>query len=339
MVETPFMKFLLATACIVIIVAGIKAISSALIIVLFAVLIAQCIHPLTVWLRSRKLSSMMAVIITVLVVIIVGVAIISIVGSAVNGIREKLPEYSVRISALSSGIVDKLKAQGIDLGQSVNDAAHSEKIQSIAVGFLAGLASIIGNGIFILILVVVLLIEFETISTKVEKREYSEQSFMYRITDLNSVSSKFIGIQAITGLMQGVISTIILFIVGVDFPVLWGVLFFFLNFVPVVGFFIAVIMPTILALIELGTTHALIVIGSWYVVNIFFDNVVRPRMLKQSFDVSFITVILTLIFWTYVLGPAGAILAIPLSLSLKLIYDSYVGKDSNLFIHKKHDVS
>jgi predicted PurR-regulated permease PerM len=62
-------------------------------------------------------------------------------------------------------------------------------------------------------------------------------------------------------------------------------------------------------------------------------------MLKQSFDVSFITVILTLIFWTYVLGPAGAILAIPLSLSLKLIYDSYVGKDSNLFIHKKHDVS
>jgi predicted PurR-regulated permease PerM len=65
--------------------------------------------------------------------------------------------------------------------------------------------------------------------------------------------------------MQGVISTIILFIVGVDFPVLWGVLFFFLNFVPVVGFFIAVIMPTILALIELGTTQALIVSvhGMW----------------------------------------------------------------------------
>src|SRR3982751_6078636 len=104
MLETPFMRFLLASACIVIIVAGIKAISSALIIVLFAILIAQCIHPLTVWLRARKMSSTVAVIITVMVVIIVGVAIISIVGSAVTGIRAKIPEYSVRISALSAGL-------------------------------------------------------------------------------------------------------------------------------------------------------------------------------------------------------------------------------------------
>jgi predicted PurR-regulated permease PerM len=64
MLETPFMRFLLAAACIVIIVAGIKALSAALIIVLFAILIAQCIHPLTVWLRTKKISSLFAVIIT-----------------------------------------------------------------------------------------------------------------------------------------------------------------------------------------------------------------------------------------------------------------------------------
>jgi predicted PurR-regulated permease PerM len=106
MVETPFMKFLLATACIVIIVAGIKAISSALIIVLFRGSHCAMHSPADGLAPFRKMSSMMAVIITVMVVIIVGVAIISIVGSAVNGIRQKLPEYSVRISALSSGVVE-----------------------------------------------------------------------------------------------------------------------------------------------------------------------------------------------------------------------------------------
>src|SRR6187401_501006 len=105
MLETPFMRFLLAAACIVIIVAGIKALSAALIIVLFAILIAQCIHPLTVWLRTKKISSLFAVIITVLVVIIVGVAVISVLAGAVNGIRSKLPEYSQRIGELTEGLV------------------------------------------------------------------------------------------------------------------------------------------------------------------------------------------------------------------------------------------
>jgi predicted PurR-regulated permease PerM len=182
--------------------------------------------------------------------------------------------------------------------------------------------------------VVVLLIEFETISEKVNKKAYVEGSFLYRIADLNNLSSKFIGIQALVGLMQGVLSTLILVIMGVDFALLWGILFFFLNFVPAVGFLFAVIMPTTVALIELGTTKAIIVLASWYALNIFFDNVIRPRMLKQSFDVSFITILLILIFWTYVLGPAGAILAIPLSLSLKMIYDSYVGKKSEPLITK-----
>ena len=322
----PFLRFLIGGACLVIIIAGIKATSSIFVIVLFAILIAQCLHPLTAWLRSKKLPSAVAVLISVLVVISTGVAIISIAGSSIHGIRMKLPEYASRISEMSADVVEQLKTRGIDLGATLTNAGTSENIQSIALLFLGELAAIIGNGIFILILVVVLLIEFETISHKVELKKYPDGSFLYRIRDLNNLSSKFIGIQALVGLMQGICSTIVLLVMGVDFSVLWGVLFFFLNFVPVVGFPIAVIMPTVVALMEQGVRQAAIVFIAWYVLNIFFDNVVRPRLLKQSFHVSFIAILLVLLFWTYVLGAAGAILAIPLSLSIKLIYDSYYGK-------------
>jgi predicted PurR-regulated permease PerM len=307
----------------VVITAGIKAIASTLVIVLFAGLIAQCLYPLTAWLRRKTNRSVLSVAITILVVLVIGGGVVGVVGSAVVSIREKLPEYSAKISEMSAGVIAMLKDRGIDITSATQGASDPQKIQSIALSFFGGLASMIGNSIFILILIVVLLIEIEAVNRKIDKKGYPEGSLMYKITDLNKVSSTFIGIQALVGLMQGVASTIVLFILGVDFAVMWGVLFFFLNFVPVVGFFLAVIMPTTVALLELGSTTAIIVLVSWYAINIFFDNVVRPKLLKQSFDVSFLAILLVLLFWTFVLGPSGAILAIPLSLSLKVLFDAF----------------
>ncbi|MBS1658084.1 MAG: AI-2E family transporter [Chitinophagales bacterium] len=323
MTNSPFLRFLLAMACIVVIVAGIKAIASTLVIVLFAVLIAQCLHPLTAWLRRKTHRSVLSVAITILVVLIIGSGVVGVVGSAVVSIKAKLPEYSAKISEMSTGVISMLKDRGIDITSATQGASDPQKIQSIALAFFGGLASLIGNSVFILILIVVLLIEFEAVNRKIEKKGFAEGSLMYKITDLNKLSSTFIGIQALVGLMQGVASTIVLLILGVDFAIMWGVLFFFLNFVPVVGFLLAVIMPTMVALLEQGNTTAIIVFVSWYAINIFFDNVVRPRLLKQSFDVSFLAILLVLLFWTFVLGPAGAILAIPLSLSLKVLYDAF----------------
>jgi predicted PurR-regulated permease PerM len=103
------------------------------------------------------------------------------------------------------------------------------------------------------------------------------------------------------------------------------VVFFFVNFIPVVGFLLSVIPPVVIALLEQGGTTDGIVFGSWYALNLIFDNVIKPRFLQKEFEVSFLTVIVVLMFWSYVLGPLGAILAIPLSLSLKYIYDVYAG--------------
>jgi predicted PurR-regulated permease PerM len=324
-----FLRLMIAAACMVVIIAGIKSASSLLIIPLYAILIAQCIDPLTIWLRSRGLSAGLAIGCTVLVAVVTGVLVIIVLGNAVQGIRIKLPEYSANISQLTAGLVANLEARGIDLKSEMKHLLDPSKIESVAIVLIGGLASMIGNSLFIIIIVVLLLLEFEIIRNKVEKREYPEGAFMYHISNLNKTSSKFIGIQALVGVMQGTVSVIILFIFGVDFALTWGILFFFLNFVPAVGFLIAVILPTLVALFENGSTTALIVFVSWYVVNIFFDNVVRPKLLKQGFNVSFIAIILVLLFWTYVLGPAGAILAIPLSLSLKLLYEAYLQKSES----------
>lgn len=324
--KTPdFTKFLITVACLVIIAAGIRAMSATLNIVLFSILIAQCLFPLVSWFESKKISSGISVLITILLVLSVGAGVISVMGGAIQGIREKMPEYAAHISQSTAGLQDWLKSKGYDSSATTQGATDPETVKNMALTLLGGIASTLANGIFILILVIVLIIEFQNIKRKSENREYPEGSLFYRLGDINKTSSKFIGITALIGFLQGVANTIVLLVLGVDFAIMWGVLFFFFNFIPVVGFLMALIPPVAIAFVEQGGTAALTVFGAWYALNIFFDNVVRPKLLKKGLDISFITVIFALLFWSFVLGPSGAILAVPLSLSLKMIYDAYMG--------------
>jgi AI-2 transport protein TqsA len=324
-------KFLVMAACVVVLIAGIKAVAPTLNILLLAILIAQCINPLVIWLNTKKIPSGLAIVITLVLVIGLGGFVLAAVGSSIYGIREKVPIYSEHIGQMFSGLKEKFAARGYDVSTLIPEGATSpEKIGALITTALAVMASVLANGIFILILVIILLAEFAAIRKSVEKKSYPEGSFMYRISEINKTTTKFIGITALIGFLQGIAGVIVLLIMGIDFAVTWGVLFFFVNFIPVVGFFLAVIPPVVIALLEQGGRSAGIVFGSWYVINLVFDNIVRPRFLKKEFEVSFLTVIVVLMFWSYVLGPLGAILAIPLSLALKFIYDVYVGDTKKL---------
>jgi predicted PurR-regulated permease PerM len=125
------------------------------------------------------------------------------------------------------------------------------------------------------------------------------------------------GINAAVGFVQAALNTIALLILGVDFAATWGVLFFFFNFIPVVGFLLGIVPPFLMALLDGGLQQAVGVLISWWVLNVLFDNVIRPKFLKKGFDVSILTIMLSLIFWSFVLGPLGAILGVPLTQSIK----------------------
>ncbi len=117
--------------------------------------------------------------------------------------------------------------------------------------------------------------------------------------------------------MQAIANVLLLTILGVDFPITWGVLFFFLNFIPTLGFLLALIPPVIVAFIESGWKIALVVIIGYWVFNFVGDNIIKPRFMKRGLNISFLMIILSLIFWGWVLGSAGVVLAVPLTLAIK----------------------
>ena len=119
------------------------------------------------------------------------------------------------------------------------------------------------------------------------------------------------------GAVTGFGNAVLLLVLGVDFAVLWGVVAFLLSYVPVVGFWLALIPPVILALLEFGLPTALIVLAGFVLINGTAENIVKPKLMGEGLDLAPSVVFLSLIFWTAILGPLGAILALPMTMAVK----------------------
>ena len=93
--------------------------------------------------------------------------------------------------------------------------------------------------------------------------------------------------------------------IGVPYAVLWGVVSFLFSFVPNIGFVLALIPPTVLAFLDGGLGPALAVVGGYVAINLAFDYVLQPRVMSTELDISPVVVIVCILFWTFIIGPAG----------------------------------
>jgi len=119
-----------------------------------------------------------------------------------------------------------------------------------------------------------------------------------------------------------VLNTILLYALGIEFAILWGLLSFFMSFIPSIGFLISVIPPAIMALLQFGPQQMLIVIVAFILINFLVDNVIKPRFIEEGVNISVAVTFISLIIWAWVLGPIGAILAVPMSMVVQAIFDS-----------------
>jgi len=129
-------------------------------------------------------------------------------------------------------------------------------------------------------------------------------------------------IKTIISLIAGVIIGLWLFILGVDFPILWGFVAFLLHFVPNVGQIIAAIPAVLLALIQLGLGPAALTAAGYLIVGFTLGNVVEPRLMGRQLGLSTLVVFLSLMVWGGLLGPIGVILCVPLTMTMKFAFES-----------------
>jgi predicted PurR-regulated permease PerM len=312
---------LVALACLVVITAGMKASASIVNPILLAMLLAVSVMPLIMWQQRKGVPDGLAVVFTIVIVILAGLGLTVMLGLSVARFTQKLPTYEAQVANLLHGFIDFLSAKGIQISNLKELGAFSpSNIVQYAVRFLGNTISAFGNAVVVLLLVVFFLIEFTAFRRNITDGVVPADTWLAKFSTLGGELRKYISITALTGLYTAVANIILLVILGVDFPILWGFLSFLFNFIPNIGFFISLAPPVLLGFIESGTGTAVIVLVGFVLINSFVENVIKPRLMGKELDMSILLIFISLLFWSWVLGAIGAILAIPLTMTLKKIW-------------------
>jgi predicted PurR-regulated permease PerM len=291
--------------------------------VLLALVLAITASPLLSWFMRKGAPSWLALILTIILVVGLILGIVWLVGLSVQDFGEKLPAYEARIDEIEQTLGGRLTNLGVDVDSLASDKLIApDKLLGLAAGFAGGLVSSLSNWGLILLTSVFFMVE--TISMRRKVRSVTEESDpdVQRGLRFNQDIRQYMTINAGVGLLATFLNVILLSIMGVDFALLWGVLSFFMSFIPNVGFLISVIPPAFMALIQFGFTEMLIVIVAYVVINFLVDNVIKPRFIQEGLNISPTITFLSLILWGWVLGPIGAILAVPMAMIVQAILES-----------------
>lgn len=315
---SPLLRNVLLAAGLVIIAAGMHAAATTVNLVLVSLLLAISISPITSMLQRRGLKHGAAVLLTIVGSMIGGVLILWTLGGALQGMEEKLPAYQASLGGLIDGVDAQLTARGIDIHEMVKPDA--EQVIGIAQAVVGGALQALGYGFFALILIALILIELpdrpdDYLPTGTARDRFDAVGASVR---------QFVGLTGLIGGGQAVASLVIMLAVGTDFPVVWGVLFFLLSFVPF-GFAIGIIPPLVVTLLEHGVNRAVILVVVLLLANVIADNVIKPKMMGKGLGLSPLVIVLALMLWSFILGPVGAIMAVPLTIAIAMLVPGLPG--------------
>ena len=314
------LKFWVIAASFVIVVAGLKQASNLVTIFLIALFLTAISLSPFIWLRKKKIPDVLA-----LLIVIVGIMIILsffgfLLSKSINGFSDKLVLYEQNFVQSWKSIFDMLHGQGIvDEEFSISTFFNSKSIMSSSKGFLASFTKLISDPFLVFIIFIFMMLEVKSFENKMSI--ISKESLPEIEKIIRNIRVYF-GIKTITSFATGLIIYISLLFIGVDFALLWGLIAFILNFIPSIGSIVAAIPVVILAFIQLGVVKGLITGIVYLVVNTVIGSIIEPPLMGRNLGLSPLVVFISLLFWGYILGPVGMLIAAPLTMILKIVFDT-----------------
>ena len=321
----PASRAILVTAALVIIIAGMKIAAPLLVPFLLSIFIAVISFPLMSRFQQSGLSKGLSLTLVMLLVVFIGIGLSLLVGSSLTDFSHTLPDYQQKITAEWGRAIAWLKDHGVSVADNLKGIADPAAAMGLISSILKGFGNVLANSFLIILTVIFILMETAGLAQKVildPGQEGEAQS------DTNNFSRVFVeklrdymSMKTIISMITGVIVALAMWLIGLDYPALWGVLAFMLNFVPNIGSIIAAVPAVMLALVQLGVSSALLVTGVYIAVNVLIGNVVEPRYMGKGLGLSTLVVFVSLVFWGWVLGPVGMLLSVPLTITVKLALD------------------
>ena len=272
---------------------------------------------------KRGLPTWLAISVVMVSIIFLTTGLAVLVSSSFSGFNEALPSYKEGLNSEFSSLLAWLNSRGIDLSVSwLTQYFDPGMAMQLAANTLSGFGNVLTNSFLILLTVIFILTEAASFPSKLSHMSEDPIGSMQRFHQFSDTVKRYIAIKTMMSLMTGIGIFIWLWILGVDFAVLWGLLAFFLNYVPNIGSIIAAIPAVMLAFVQLGPTYAGLTAAGYIAMNTLVGNILEPRYMGKGLGLSTLVVFLSLVFWGWVLGPVGMLLSVPLTMTLKIALES-----------------
>jgi len=313
-------------AAIVIVVYGMQAAKVILVPFIVAVFLALITVRPMLWLQSKRVPSIIAALLIVTMILMTLVLVGMILGTSIADFTAAIPGYQARLDTVVDGVVQFI-ARNFKDGEkveSLREIVNPGWAMGLVANILNGLKDVLTNIFLIIFTMIFILLEASTAQTKVEAAFGRTENALSSPGQYLQNLGRYLGIKTIVSAATGLCAGLLTWSIGLDFPLLWAMLAFLLNYVPTIGSIIAAVPAVLLALVqpELGPGAASGTAIGFVAINIVFGNFVEPRLMGYGVGISPLVVFLGLVFWGWVFGPIGMLLSVPLTMTLKLPLES-----------------
>ncbi|QOP40792.1 AI-2E family transporter [Sulfurimonas marina] len=312
--------YFIVLASVVIILAGIKTASSIIVPFLLSIFIAIILAPTFSYLKSKGLPSALSLVVVLGLFMLLIVLVVKLISTSAYQFTNNIEDYSSKLNIYYQYVVDFANTIGYTLTtESVSEMVNAKQIMKFISSMVQGVGALFTNGFVVILTVAFMLLEADTF---VEKIKRSSKNGLSHIDEIFSKIKHYMIIKALISFVTAFIIYVALVLIGTDYPFLWAVLAFLLNFIPNIGSILAAVPAVLISLVELGFVSASLVAGIYVAVNIIIGSIVEPKIMGKGLGVSTLVVFLSLIFWGWLLGIVGMFLSIPLTIMAKIIFNA-----------------
>ncbi len=311
-------------AAVVVIIYGMQFAKALLIPFLLAAFIALITVRPMLWMQKKGVPAVLAALFIVMIVMLILAVVGTVVGRSIADFTAALPSYQARLDRIVTDVLTFMAEHlnGDDSIQDLGDLINPGRVMGFVTVFLNAMRGVLTSVFLIFFTVVFILLEASQLKTKIEAAFGTTGMQLERPRLFLVNLGRYLGIKTLVSFATGFLAWLLTWSIGLDFPLLWGMLAFLLNYVPTIGSIIAAVPAILLALIQLGPGEAIAVMIGFISINVAFGNLIEPRLMGYGVGISPLVVFVGLIFWYWVFGPVGMLLSVPLTMVVKLLLES-----------------
>lgn len=320
---SPALRALVAAACLVVVVAGLKAAGDVILPILFSVFLSIATLPAVRWLQSRGVPTLVAIPVVVVLVVGILVGVSGIIAGTVRSFTADVGQYEQPFNALVARGTHLAESLGIEIQDGdLIGLLTPGSIMDLVGSTVQAVVGLLGRVLVVAVTLTFILFEASELEQKVRAAFGTDADPAGPFADAGDRVQRYLVIKTLISAITGLLAGLLCRVLGVDFWVMWGLIAFLLNYIPSIGSIVAAVPPILLAVVQLGWDYALAVTVGYLSINVALGNFIEPRLMGQSLGLSPLVVFLSLIFWGWLWGPVGMLLCVPMTVMAKLVLDA-----------------